>query len=188
MVSAASAIDMVEGTSITSQRHHVDGPCIDVERDRVNDVAFGEDAPFAVAALDHERADVVSGHVPCEGLEVVGRARGLDVEGGDGGHRALGVDHVRVLGHLPTVGAGRWTRQGRRSRSGLESQFLETPSGLWGTGFAKLPQLPVGTLTVWKSGDAAADFTGGGFFGFRPLSTRGSVGGKNPVSAGIVPA
>ena len=95
-----------------------------------------------------------------------------------------------------------------RVNSGLEDQFLATPSGLWGTAFSNVPQLLVGTLTIWESGDAAADYmksgahgaavaahfdpkkdptghtfvTGGGFLGFRPLSSRGSVAGKNPIS------
>ena len=101
-----------------------------------------------------------------------------------------------------------------RVNNALEDQFLATPSRLWGTGFTNLPQLLVGTLTVWESGDAAIDYmksgahgaavaahfdpkedptghtfvTGGGFFGFRPLSVRGTLGGKNPVPSGLLAA
>lgn len=93
-----------------------------------------------------------------------------------------------------------------RVNNGLEEQFLDTDTGVWGSGFTNLPQRLVGTLSVWESGDAAVEYmksgahgaavdahfdpkkdptghtyvTGGGFFGFRPLSTRGSIGGKNP--------
>ena len=96
-----------------------------------------------------------------------------------------------------------------RVNSGLEEQFLATPDAVWGTGFSNVPQRLVGTFSVWESGDAALGYmksgahaaavdahfdpkkdptghtfvTAGGFFGFRPLSTRGSVGGKNPISA-----
>lgn len=99
-----------------------------------------------------------------------------------------------------------------RVNSGLENQFLETKTGMWGTAFTNLPQLLVGTLTVWDSADAALDYmasgahaaavaahydpakdptghtfvTGGGFFGFRPISSHGSVGGKNPLPAGLL--
>lgn len=99
-----------------------------------------------------------------------------------------------------------------RVNSGLEDQFLDTPSGIWGTAMTNLPQRLVATLTVWESADAAVDYmktgahgaamdahydpakdptghtfvTGGGFFGFRPLSTSGSVGGKNPLPADLI--
>ena len=99
-----------------------------------------------------------------------------------------------------------------RVNSGLEDQFLDTPSGIWGTGFSNLPQRLVGTLTVWESPDAAADYirtgahgaaaaahydpakdptghtfvTGGGFFGFRPLSVHGAVAGTNPVGVDLL--
>jgi hypothetical protein len=93
--------------------------------------------------------------------------------------------------------------------NGLESQFLTAPNTIWGTAFSNIPQLLVGTLSVWESGDSALDYmrsgahaaavkahfdpkkdptghtyvTGGGFFGFRPISSTGSVDGKNAVSA-----
>jgi hypothetical protein len=99
-----------------------------------------------------------------------------------------------------------------RVNSGLEDQFLDTPSGIWGTAMTNLPQRLVATLTVWESPDAALDYirtgahgsavaahydpakdptghtfvTGGGFFGFRPLSVHGAVGGTNPVSADLL--
>ena len=99
-----------------------------------------------------------------------------------------------------------------RVNNGLEDQFMDTPSGLWGTQMTNLPQRLVATLTVWESADAAAEYmrvgahgaavaehydpakdptghtfvTGGGFFGFRPLTTSGSVDGKNPLSAELL--
>jgi hypothetical protein len=99
-----------------------------------------------------------------------------------------------------------------RVNNGLEKQFLDTPGGIWGTLLSNLPQRLVATLTIWESIDAAADYvrtgahgaavaahydpvkdptghtfvTGGGFFGFRPLSTEGSVDGRNPLPADLV--
>ena len=99
-----------------------------------------------------------------------------------------------------------------RVNSGLEDQFLDTPSGIWGTAMTNLPQRLVATLTIWESPDGALDYmksgahgaavdahydpakdptghtfvTGGGFFGFRPLSTSGSIGGKNPLPADLL--
>jgi len=95
---------------------------------------------------------------------------------------------------------------------GLDRQFLATPSGLWGTGVTNLPQRLVASLTVWKDLGAAADYmktgahgqavkdhfdftrdptghtfvTGGGFFGFRPLSTSGSLDGRNPLPRSLL--
>lgn len=99
-----------------------------------------------------------------------------------------------------------------RVNSGLGAQFLDTPSGLWGTAMTNLPERLVATLTIWESAEAALDYmrsgahgaavddhydpakdptghtfvTGGGFFGFRPLSTSGSIGGRNPLPADLV--
>jgi len=99
-----------------------------------------------------------------------------------------------------------------RVNNGLEEQFLESSTAVWGSGFTNLSQLLVGTLSVWESGDAAVEYmksgahgaavdahfdpkvdptghtfvTGGGFFGFRPLSTRGSLGGKNPIPTALL--
>ena len=99
-----------------------------------------------------------------------------------------------------------------RVNSGLEDQFLDTPSGIWGTAMTNIPQRLVATLTIWEGADAAADFmrtgahgaavkahfnprkdptghtyvTGGGFFGFRPISATGSLGGKNAMPAGLL--
>ena len=99
-----------------------------------------------------------------------------------------------------------------RVNNGLEDQFLDTPSGIWGTLMTNLPQRLVATLTIWESADAAFDYvrtgahgaavaahydpdkdptghtfvTGGGFFGFTPLSMHGSVGGKNPISSDLL--
>ncbi|NNC81435.1 MAG: hypothetical protein HKN94_14930, partial [Acidimicrobiales bacterium] len=91
---------------------------------------------------------------------------------------------------------------------GLERQFLDTPNAIWGTAMTNLRTLFVSTLTVWESLDAASDYmksgahaaamrahydpakdptghdfvTGGGFFGFRPLSMHGSVTGRNAIT------
>jgi hypothetical protein len=99
-----------------------------------------------------------------------------------------------------------------RVNNGLEDQFLDTPSGLWGTLMTNLPQRLVATLTVWESAAAAMDYvrtgahgeavkahydpkndptghtfvTGGGFFGFRPLSVSGSLGAKNPIPENLL--
>ena len=96
---------------------------------------------------------------------------------------------------------------------GLDRQFLATPSGIWGTGITNLPQRLVATLTIWESLDEASEYmrtgahgtavknhfdpqkdptghtyvTGGGFFGFRPLSVSGSVSGRNPLSEEMLP-
>ncbi|MEZ5373285.1 MAG: hypothetical protein R2704_11210 [Microthrixaceae bacterium] len=94
-----------------------------------------------------------------------------------------------------------------RVNSGLEDQFLESSSGVWGTAMSNIPQRLVATFTVWRSPDEAMDYvrtgahgaavrahydprndptghtfvTGGGFFGFRPVSVSGSLGGRNPI-------
>lgn len=99
-----------------------------------------------------------------------------------------------------------------RVNNGLEDQFLEDSTGLWGTAMTNLPQLLVGTLTIWESPAKAMSYaktgahgaavkahhdpkkdptghtfvTGGGFFGFQPTSAHGSLGGKNPIPAGIL--
>ena len=96
--------------------------------------------------------------------------------------------------------------------NGLEEQFLDTASGRWGTLMSNIPQRLVATLTLWDSADDAFDYvktgahgaavaehydpakdptghtfvTGGGFFGFRPLSTFGSVGRKNPLPVDLL--
>ncbi len=93
-----------------------------------------------------------------------------------------------------------------RVNAALEEQFLVAPDVIWGTGLANPPKRMVGTLTVWESASAAESFmrngahaaavnehfdyakdptghtfvTGGGFFGFRPLSASGSLAGTNP--------
>lgn len=96
--------------------------------------------------------------------------------------------------------------------SGLEDQFLATPGGIWGTLMTNLPQRLVATLTIWEDSKAALDYmrsgahgrairdhydpvkdptghrfvTGGGFFGFRPLTTSGSLAGRNPLSGDLL--
>jgi len=96
--------------------------------------------------------------------------------------------------------------------SGLEDQFLDTPGGIWGTLMTNLPQRLVATLTIWEDSQAALDYlrsgahgqairdhydpdkdptghtfvTGGGFFGFRPLKTSGSLSGRNPLPSDLL--
>lgn len=95
-----------------------------------------------------------------------------------------------------------------RVNAGLEEQFLGTPSARWGSGLANLSQRLIGTLTIWDDAASAERYmrtgahaaavrdhydpakdptghtfvTGGGFFGFRPISSCGALGGKNPLS------
>ena len=99
-----------------------------------------------------------------------------------------------------------------RVNSHLEAQFLEAPGAIWGTGMANLPQRLVGTLTIWANPTAATDYmrngahdaavmahynpkkdptghtfvTGGGFFGFRPTSVRGSLDGDNSIPGDLL--
>lgn len=99
-----------------------------------------------------------------------------------------------------------------RVNNGLEAQFMDAPGAIWGTLMTNLPQRLVATLTIWENSRAALDYmrhgahgqaiadhfdpardptghtfvTGGGFFGFRPLSVVGTVGGKNPLSASML--
>lgn len=94
-----------------------------------------------------------------------------------------------------------------RVNASLEEQFLEAPNALWGTGMTNLPQRLIGTLTIWDNPTAAENYmrngahsaavkahydptkdptghtfvTGGGFFGFRPISVNGTLEGKNPM-------
>ncbi len=184
---------------------------------------FGRETLLAcwddAAALDGFLVDHPDGQVFATGWEMrmelfraVGVWPGLDAaliqeaaaEGteGDGPSVAITIGTAYLRSAVPFI----------RVNSGLEDQFLATPSGLWGTMLTNLPQRLVATLTIWESGDAAVDYmksgahgaaidahydpkkdptghtfvTGGGFFGFRPLSTSGSLSGKNPISADLV--
>jgi len=91
----------------------------------------------------------------------------------------------------------------------LDVQFLESPNTIWGTALTNPVTRMVASLTFWPGADAAEDYmrngahaaavkdhfdfakdptghtfvTGGGFFGFRPLSITGSLEGKNPFPA-----
>ena len=178
-------------------------------------VACWEDA----AALDRFLAEEPTGETFASGWEMrmelyraVGVWPGLDgaliqeaaAEGreGDGPSVAITIGTAYLRSAVPFL----------KVNNGLEDQFLETSSGVWGTAFTNLPQLLVGTLTIWESGDSAVDYmksgahgaavrdhfdpkkdptghtfvTGGGFFGFRPLSTSGAVEGKNSISADLI--
>jgi hypothetical protein len=95
---------------------------------------------------------------------------------------------------------------------GLERQFLQTPAAIWGTALTNLPQRLVATLSIWENAAAAVSYmrtgahgaavnahfdprkdptghtfvTGGGFFGLRPISTSGSLHGRNPIAADAI--
>jgi hypothetical protein len=99
-----------------------------------------------------------------------------------------------------------------RVNKGLERQFLQAPNAIWGTALTNLPQRLVATLSIWENAAAAMSYvrsgahgdavkthfdpkkdptghsfvTGGGFFGLRPVSTRGALQGRNPIAAGAV--
>ena len=99
-----------------------------------------------------------------------------------------------------------------RVNKGLERQFLQTPNALWGTALTNLAQRLVATLSIWENAAAAVSYmrtgahgaavkahfdpkkdptghtfvTGGGFFGLRPISTSGSLQGRNPISADAI--
>lgn len=173
------------------------------------------------ASLDQFLAEHPTGRVMSEGwhaklelLRAVGVWPGTDarvVHEAATGSRSMTGPSVAV-----TIGTAylRTVIPFMRVNNGLERQFLDTPSGIWGTAFTNIPQRLVGTLTIWESADAAVDFmasgahgaavkdhfdpkkdptghtyvTGGGFFGFRPLSTHGSLDGKNPIAADLLPA
>lgn len=108
----------------------------------------------------------------------------------------IGTAHLRTI--LPFA----------RVNKGLERQFLTTPNAIWGTALTNIPQRLVATLSIWENAAAAVSYmrtgahgaavkahfdpkkdptghtfvTGGGFFGLRPISTSGSLQGRNPIS------
>jgi hypothetical protein len=99
-----------------------------------------------------------------------------------------------------------------RVNKGLERQFLQTPNAIWGTALINIRQRLVATLSVWENAAAAVSYmrtgahgaavkahfdpkkdptghtfvTGGGFFGLRPVSTSGSLQGRNPITADAI--
>lgn len=153
--------------------------------------------------------EVSSGwHVRLELVRALGVFPGLDVDmdevAGDKADDMTGPSFAITMGTayvktIPTF---------YRVNKGLERQFLATPNGLWGTAMSNLRTRFVATLTAWESLDAAMSYvkagahgeamrnhfdpkkdrtghtfvTGGGFFGFRPLSIHGQVTGKNAVA------
>jgi hypothetical protein len=114
-----------------------------------------------------------------------------------------------------TIGTAylRTAAQFARVNKGLERQFLKTPNAIWGTALTNLPQRLVATLSIWENASAAVSYmrtgahaaavtahfdpkkdptghtfvTGGGFFGLRPIATRGELQGRNPISADLIP-
>ena len=180
-------------------------------------MACWQDAPSLDRFLaDHPtgRAFSAGWHVRTELVRAAGIWPGLDDDMVDAaGAKAKGMTGPSVA---VTIGTAylRTIVPFVRVNSGLEDQFLETPSGIWGTQMTNLPQRLVATLTIWESADAALDYirsgahgaavaahydpardptghtfvTGGGFFGFRPLATSGSVDGTNALSADLLAA
>jgi len=175
-------------------------------------------------AIDAFRADHALGRSLATGWELrLELMRGVGIWPGLFDQAGTPVDMVDLAGSKgkdfngPSVAItlGRaYLRTARRFFSvnrGLERQFLDTPSGLWGTAMTDLVSRTVATVTAWTSGDAAMAYvrdgahgaavaehfdpakdptghtfvTGGGFFGFRPLSASGSLSGRNPTPAGL---
>jgi hypothetical protein len=113
----------------------------------------------------------------------------------------IGTAYLRTVGSFLKV------------NKGLERQFLVAPNAIWGTAIANIPQRLVATLSIWEDAAAAVSYmrsgahgaavkahfdpnkdptghtfvTGGGFFGLRPISTRGSLHGRNPLSFEVPP-
>ena len=176
--------------------------------------AWQDDASLDRFLTDHPtgRAFADGWHVRMELVRAAGVWPGIDDNMMDlAGNKAKGMTGPSIA---ITIGTAylRTVVPFIRVNSGLEDQFLATPSGMWGTQLTNLPQRLVATLTIWESADAAVDYigsgahgaavaahydpakdptghtfvTGGGFFGFRPLSTSGSVDGRNPVSADLL--
>jgi hypothetical protein len=151
-------------------------------------------------------------HVRMELIRAVGVWPGLD----DDMVQAAGTRSPGMTGPSVAITIGtaylRTVIPFARVNSGLEDQFLDTPEGIWGTAMTNLAQRLVATLTIWESPDAADDYmrsgahgaavadhfdpvkdptghtfvTGGGFFGFRPLSTSGAIDGKNPIPVDLL--
>lgn len=172
------------------------------------------------AALDHFLAEHSTGqafnrgwHVRMELFRAVGVWPGLDAD-----MQAEAALHSSANGPSVAITIGtaylKTVVPFLRVNRGLEHQFLETPSGIWGTAMSNLPQRLVATLTVWESPKAATQYmrngahgaavaahfdpakdptghtfvTGGGFFGFRPISVHGALAGKNPIPADLLTA
>ncbi len=134
----------------------------------------------------------------------------MDAEAGDKSRDMTGPSIAVTIGtaYLRTV------KPFLQVNNGLEKQFLTAPGARWGTAFSNIPQRLVATLSVWDDSSSAQGYmrkgahgqamrdhydpkkdptghtfvTGGGFFGFRPLSTTGSLGGKNPIPNALLPA
>ena len=171
------------------------------------------------AALDRFLTDDATGreaaegwHVRLELVRAVGVFPGLDVDmdavAGDKDKGMTGPSAAITMGTAYIKTIPRFYRVNK----GLERQFLDTPSAIWGTAMSNLRTRFVATLTFWDSLDAARSYmrsgahadavrdhydperdptghefvTGGGFFGFRPLSLHGSVSGRNAISEDLL--
>ncbi len=96
-----------------------------------------------------------------------------------------------------------------RTSAKAAASAVASPGMLWGTGLARPPSF-VATCSLWESTRAASTFAYGhgdpghpdaiatdrakpfhhesAFIRFRPYAAQGSLGGKNPLVAGLVPA
>lgn len=151
-------------------------------------------------------------HVRLELVRAVGVFPGVDADVNEiAGDKATGMTGPSVamtmgIAYIKTI------PRFHKVNKGLERQFLDTPTAVWGTAMVNLRTRFVATLTVWESLDAASDYmktgahgaavrahydpakdptghdfvTGGGFFGFRPLSMHGAVDGRNAVSDSLL--
>lgn len=167
--------------------------------------AFIESDPFGQA---------LSGgwHTRLELVRAVGVWPGLDddmmAEAGDRAADMTGPSVAITIGTAFVKSAVPFARVTK----GLDRQFLQDSAGLWGTAMTNLPQRLVASITIWEDLSAAANYmktgahgqavkdhfdfnrdptghtfvTGGGFFGFRPLSSSGSLGGRNPLATSLL--
>ncbi len=151
-------------------------------------------------------------HVRLELVRAVGMFPGLDLDlsevAADKERSMTGPSVAFTLG----MAYKKTIPQFLKVNKGLERQFLDTPSGIWGTAAVNLKTQFVSTITFWESLQAATDYmktgahgaavrdhydpakdptghtfvTGGGFLGFRPISMSGSVDGRNAVSENLL--
>lgn len=175
---------------------------------------WDDDAALDAFLADHPTGQVLADgwHVRMELIRAVGIWPGFDHDMvAEAGTKARDISGPSVA---VTIGTAylKTAVPFLKVTAGLEEQFLASPSGIWGTGMSNLPQRLVATLTIWQSADDAAHYmktgahgeavknhfdhqkdptghtyvTGGGFFGFRPLSAHGSLSGKNAPPADLL--
>lgn len=187
-------------------------PSLQLSREAV--LACWDDADSVQAFLaDHSTGRELSSglNVTMELFRAVGMWPGTDVDMEAAAAEMAVPDSGPTV--AITIGRAYLTKLRRflRVTAALEEQFLDAPNTIWGTGMANVAKLMVGTLTVWDSAAAAESYmrngahaaavrdhfdyakdptghtfvTGGGFFGFRPVSVSGALPGRNPFPAGV---